>query len=67
MPFRSANDVSLVRHPLSEVCPAFTASTTMRDGLNDDRSVVDHDVVSRVRVGDRAWHERRELVLGRPR
>jgi hypothetical protein len=37
------------------------------DGLGDDRGVVDHDVVSRVRVGDvhRAGHERRELVLGR--
>jgi hypothetical protein len=28
--FRCATDVSLVRHPLSEVCPALTASTTMR-------------------------------------
>ena len=37
------------------------------DGLDHDWGVVDHDVVSRVRVGDvhRAGHERRELVLGR--
>ena len=37
------------------------------DGLDDDWGVVDHDVVSRVRIGDvhRAGHERRELVLGR--
>ena len=37
------------------------------DGLDHDLRVVDHDVVSRVRVGDvrRAGHERRELVLGR--
>lgn len=30
IPFRGATDVSLTRHPLSEVCPALTASTTMR-------------------------------------
>ena len=37
------------------------------DCLDDHWGVVDHDVVSRVRVGDvhRAGHERRELVLGR--
>ena len=37
------------------------------DGLDHDLRVVDHDVVSRVRVGNvhRAGHERRELVLGR--
>jgi hypothetical protein len=37
------------------------------DGLDDDWGVVDHDVVSRMRVGDvhRAGHERRELFLGR--
>ena len=57
----------MIRHPLSELCPALTASTTMRTGLDDHWGVVDHDVVSRVRVGDvhRAGHERRELVLGR--
>src|SRR5260370_30631912 len=34
------------------------------DGLDDDWGVADHDVVSRVRVGDvrRAGHELRELV-----
>src|ERR1700741_4513888 len=56
-----------MRHLLSEVCPVLTASTTTRMAWITTGGVVDHDVVSRVRVGDvhRAGHERRELVLGR--
>ena len=56
-----------MRHPLSEVCPALTASTTMRMAWMTTGALSIMMLVSRVRVGDvrRAGHERRELVLGR--
>jgi hypothetical protein len=58
-------DVSLMRHPLSEVCRALTASTTMRMAWMTIRALSIMMFVSRVRLGDvhRARHERRELLL----
>ena len=53
--------------PLERGLPGSHRVDHHADGLDDDWSVVDHDVVSRVRVGDvhRAGHERRELFLSR--
>jgi hypothetical protein len=53
--------------PLERGLPGSHRVDHHADGPDDDWGVVDHDVVSRVRVGDmhRAGHEHRELVLGR--
>ena len=59
--------MSVNASPLERGLPGSHGVDHHADGPNDDRGVVDHDVVSRVRVGvvHRAGHERRELVLGR--
>jgi hypothetical protein len=59
--------MSVNSSPLERGLPGSHRVDHHPDGLNDDWGVVDHDVVSRVRVGDvhRAGHERHELVLGR--
>src|SRR5262245_54179437 len=59
--------MSVNASPLERGLPGSHRVDDHADGLDHDLRVVDHDVVSRVRVGDvhRARHERRELVLGR--
>ena len=59
--------MSVNASPLERGLPGSHRVDDHADGLDHDLRVVDHDVVSRVRVGDvhRAGHERRELVLGR--
>src|SRR6516165_883113 len=58
--------MSVNASPLEGGLPGSHRVDEHADGLDHDRRVFDHDVVSRVRVGDahRAGHERRELVLG---
>src|SRR6516165_5075952 len=58
--------LSVNASPLERGLPGSHRVDDHADGLDHYWGVVDHDVVSRVRVGDvhRAGHERRELVLG---
>src|SRR5258705_10502320 len=56
--------MSVNSSPLERGLPVSRRVDHHADGLDDDWGVADHDVVSRVRVGDvrRAGHELRELV-----